>query len=650
MSKGLVVRGIVILAGVMLLALVSACAAEKEIVEVEKQVVVEKEVVKEIPVQVVVEKEVIKEVPVDRVMVKEVPVEKIVKEVVEVEKEVVKEVPVEVVVKEEVVKVVEVEKPVIVREEVVREVVKEVEVMVKAEPRKIAHVFQRATEGNPRYGGFLRIGFPINATHFDLHQGGPAYVFTPAYSGLVVHSQPGGNHFVVGDLASSWDVTPDGKSYTFHIREGVQFHDGAPLTIDDILTSMHRLIFPPAEVASRQAANFPFVESVTAPDETTIKFTLSGPKAYFLDILSGDTMIVYSKQELEANNNDLRKVKIAQGSGPWRFLEHTQNESVIFERNPNFFDPAIPYPDRLSTVHTPNTADRGLFVLTGLADFTWGTTRDVWIEAQKDPDKFGTGFAGSPGMWSLHINAAKAPFDDERIRRAMHLTLSRQIIQDVFKNAWPAVLTGWQFAGSPNLMSPMELEQLPGWRPDKAEDIAVAKQLMADAGFADGIKDVDLLTPKTDVFSQLLAPSIQEQLKRHLNIETSIRVIERPVYVEETNKGNYTLGASTVGAANADPAINFSALYKTGTANYNFGYSNPEFDALVDKIDAETSVSKREALVRQAEAILERDVPAVMLGNSGHQTIWRTYVKGMSFKEGRAFSQFSRVYTGWLDQ
>ena len=259
---------------VLVLALVAfgalACGAEKEIVEVEKEVVVEKEIVKEVPIEVVVEKEVVKEVPVERVVIREVPVEKIVKEVVEVEVEKRVEVPIEKVVEKEVVKTVEVEKPVIVRQEVVREVEKEVEkeVMVKvpvvaivetergiphiiSDPNAIPGTFDEAPslaarvaagelppvqERLPKqplvvkpaheigsYGGTLQLGFV----------GGSAQVWA-----FMEDSPLFIDKFDTGPIPwvfKDWEVSNGNKTFTFYMREGMKWSDGQPVTADDIM-------------------------------------------------------------------------------------------------------------------------------------------------------------------------------------------------------------------------------------------------------------------------------------------------------------------------------------------------------------------------------------------------------------------------------
>ena len=296
MGKAFGLRWAVVIAGAMLLALVGACSAEPEIVEVDRIVEVEKEVVKEVPVQVVVEKEVVKEVPVETVMVKEVPVDRIVEKVVEVEKEVVKEVPVEVVVEKEVVKTVEVEKPVIVRQEVVKEVevevVKEVEVEVVKEVevvREVERIVERVVEV-PKEVPVVKLvevekGLPALITDPDAVPG--KFSEAPILAALVkegklppveerVPEEPavikptdeigkyGGtwrtgftgpgdgqnidriqhNHLLFFDakvetvtpwILKGWEISDGGRTFTFFMRKGMKWSDGHPFTTEDVM-------------------------------------------------------------------------------------------------------------------------------------------------------------------------------------------------------------------------------------------------------------------------------------------------------------------------------------------------------------------------------------------------------------------------------
>ena len=305
MNKALRLRWIVAVGISTLLALAAACSAEPEIVEVEKEVVVKEEVIKEVQVEVVVEKEVIKEVPVETVMVKEVPVEKIVEKVVEVEREVVKEVPVEVVVEKEVVKTVEVEKPVIVRQVVVKEVEKIV--VATAVPMAPVGWLLRAPEPNPTRGGQVRTAWRTFTSNNDIHQGGQENILTNFYNNLIRFNPADGLRTISPDLAEGWEIAADGNSYTFKLREGVNYTDGTPFGAEDVVATFNRIIFPPEGIISVRKSRYDAIGKVEATGPYEVRFTLTKPRVWQFEVLNGPDAVIYSKKSLEENNNDLAK-------------------------------------------------------------------------------------------------------------------------------------------------------------------------------------------------------------------------------------------------------------------------------------------------------------------------------------------------------
>jgi len=654
MSKVLGLRWVVwAVVGATLLLLVAACAAETEIVEVVKEVVVEKIVVKEIPVERIVEKEVIKEVAVERVVIKEVPVEKIVTQVVT--KEVIKtvEVPVERIVTKEVVKIVEVEKPVIV--EVERVVTKEVivERIVVATPvvmaRQATAYYMRAPEPYPKYGGLVRGGFGATTTHFDVHQGGGAHVLGHIYNNMLYENLSDGFRTIIGDLAESWESNLAQTEFTYQLRKGVKFHDGTPLTAQDVVASYSRIMFPPEGMISTQRDNFPFVKEVKAVDDLTVRVVLNEPRAFFQALLTGGGMVIYSKKSLDENNNDLKKVRVSPGTGAFKFVDFLEGEKWIYEANPDYFDTQIPYVDRLEIFDVPNLADRGTFVLTGQTDFTWNSSVDVKNEAKKQPDKFSVGEPPGFGCHVTAINNTRAPFDDVRVRRAMHLVIDRPVMREVYAGTEFMETTRWMVHGGIYSLTIAETDKFPGWRPEKDEDIATAKALMAAAGFADGISGVDYLVPNAAWASEILAPTVQAMLLKHLNIQTDIRIMDRALTYPEMRSGNFTLSQTTQGTVLPDPSLWFAKHIKTGAVNNFRQYSNATVDALLVKLEAETKIPARIALTRELEDFLDQDVPDIMLGCTNHAPIWRTYVKGLQI-DNRTHVQWGRVDIVWLDK
>jgi peptide/nickel transport system substrate-binding protein len=128
-----------------------------------------------------------------------------------------------------------------------------------------------------------------------------------------------GGKTVIPDLAYQWEVSSDGLTYTFHLRDGVTFHDGAPLTAEDVKASFDHIIFPPAGILSPRKSVFDAVKEVTVVDPLTVQFVLSAPRGFFLEAIASGWNVIYRKKTLEDNHFDLKRLKIAPGTGPFIF-------------------------------------------------------------------------------------------------------------------------------------------------------------------------------------------------------------------------------------------------------------------------------------------------------------------------------------------
>lgn len=502
--------------------------------------------------------------------------------------------------------------------------------------------------GTPKRGGTLRTAFGVTTAHYDIHQGGTTSVLTHMYNNLVRLNLVDGLNTIIGDLATSWEMAADGLSYTFNLREGVKFHDGAAFSAEDVVATFNRIINPPEGVVIPTRTNYSMLAGVEAIDPMTVKFTLSSPRAYFLNLLADPGMVIYSKATLEANNNDLREVQVAPGTGAFKFVEYLTAEKWTLERNPDYWDSELPYLDKIEMLHVAAWSDRGTAVLTDQADLSWNVSFETWSEGEKNPDNVQVKKLANFGAYWMLINTKKEPFGDARVRRAINLGISRQNIIKAFGTQEQINLTRWMPYGDAHSTPPEEIAQLPGYREDKTADIEEAKKLLADAGFPDGIKDVEILAASGPQ-AELLATAIQDMLKRNLNIEATIRIIERAQLVEEEKAGNFTLVIDVP----AGPSISdFSPLanigWRTGGSNNYGGYSNPAFDTLLDQIDVEIDVAKRHDLVSQAMDLLDQDPPWFLIGFTFHLPMWRTTLKGTGM-ELRTFAQWSRLETAWID-
>ena len=501
-------------------------------------------------------------------------------------------------------------------------------------------------EGSPKRGGTLRTAFGVTMTHFDAHQGGGTHVLCHMYNNLVRNNLVDGLRTVIPDLAESWEVGEGGLSFTFHLRDGVNYHDGEAFSSADVVATFNRILDPPEGIISPMRANFTFVDSVEAVDDSTVQFNLNSPRPFFLNLLTPTNALIYSKKSLEENNYDMREV-IAPGTGAFRFVDHLPAEKWVLERNPDYWDPELPYVDGLEMLHVPAWSDRGTAVLTDQADMSWNVAKETWDEGKNRPDSMQANQLANFGAYWVFMNNREAPFDDPRVRKAIHLAVSKQNMAAAFGTQELINITRWVPQGDPYATTPEELATMPGYRAEKDEDIATALQLMADAGYGDGLSGIELLAAAGPQ-GELLAPAFQDMLKRQLNIETDIRIVERALLGSEQQTGSYQLMVHTRGHGVSDISPRGNLWWRTdGSQNFG-GYSNPDFDTSLDDIDVELNVETRQGQIADAQNLLDENPPEYLVGYTYHLPMWNNRVQGLALDQ-RAFAEWGRVETVWID-
>lgn len=523
-----------------------------------------------------------------------------------------------------------------------------------ATPAAGADFVLTAPEENAKRGGVLKIAGLGDQAHYDIDQSpsiSNLYPQSPIYDNLIRFNPLDGGATIIPDLATTWEVSDDGLSYTFHLRDGVVWHDGTPFTADDVIATFDRRRNPPEGVVSIRQTLYDAVTAIEAADPLTVTFTLSEPRPYFLEALATGWSVILQKASLGANNGDLRTVQDSPGTGPYRFLEQTAGVSWVVERNPDYWNPELPYVDRIERIQIPVQKDRGTAVLTGDVDFADHTSVDVYLEALNRPDEVGAIMNPTTWAFTVTFNAQKPPFDDARVRRAIHLAISRQQLAQAYAQVDQILMsTRWCHPSSPLATPPEEIALLPGYREEKDEDIAEAQRLMEEAGFADGISDlVFLLRGTTGPSVDIYGPAVQDLLNRTLNIQSTINPVDGTIYFDVVRAGDFNFTAGVPAGAINDPSDYWAQWYKTdGAQNYG-GYSNPEFDDLLAQVSRETDVDARRALVRQAEDMLDQECPMFFHGWGSIPRLWRNDLHGIDQHVLGTYMAF-RYDTLWLDR
>ena len=483
-------------------------------------------------------------------------------------------------------------------------------------------------------GGTLRYGILNAPAMFDIHQSGTVANIgpqSPMYDTLIRRS-PKDGQTIIPDLAYKWDIAPDGKKYTFHLRKGVKFHDGAPFTAEDVKATFDRITHPPKGVVIPRSPLFATVGEIVVVDPHTVEFRMTQPrpKAYMLGAFASGWNVIVRKKTLDDNGGNLRQVMNFPGTGPFRHVSRQDKEVWIQERNPDYWNKGLPLVDKLEIYHLPPfSPELGSSFLSGKIDYARLLDPVSWRKAKTMPGVTAANFNQSviQAFWTNTVkNKALA---DPRVRRAIHLAMDRPTLVDVVKDTAPMQVGGFVYPFHEMSTPRAELEKKLGYQKDIGPAVQEARRLMKEAGHGNGLKGLDFVVRDIATF-KLWAVAIQAMLKEHLNIERNLRVVQTSVWFDEAAAGNFDLAISAIVSTLMDPSDIFSAWYgKDGPQNYS-RWTNASFHDLAAQIERELDDGKRRAMVRKAEDILESDPPLIPVAYEQIYDAWYNKVHGQN--------------------
>jgi peptide/nickel transport system substrate-binding protein len=511
-----------------------------------------------------------------------------------------------------------------------------------------------APEPNPKRGGVLRVGILNRPPHFDFQQSGTVgNIGTQGcmFDNLIRHDPRDGGKTLIPDLAHSWEIAKDGKTYTFHLRQGVQFHDGAELTADDVKATFDRISRPPEGVSIPRSILFKAVSEITAPDKYTVQFKLGAPRpaSFIMAAIASGWNGILRKKTLEENNYNLRKVPNIPGTGPYKTVRRVENEIWVVEKNKDYWNKGLPYLDGIEFYNLiPFSPELGAAILSNRVDYARIVDPVTARKAKATPGMSTTAFNQSviQGTW---VNDRKKPFDDPRVRRAFHLALDRHVLVDVTKDVAPMRVGGFIYPFSEFATPTDQLFKRVGYQEDPTAALKEAKALMAAAGYANGVKGLDFMVRDVATF-KLWAQAIQAMLQQGIDVQCNLRTVVESVWFDDAASGHFDLCVGAIVSTLLDPSDYFSAWYRSGgPQNYSF-WSNAKFDGLVDQIDSEVDPAKRLALIRQAEDIVEQDPPVLPICWEQINDVWWNYVKGYNPYDYFGVYDVVRQDIFWLDK
>ncbi|MCB9452755.1 MAG: ABC transporter substrate-binding protein [Anaerolineaceae bacterium] len=488
-------------------------------------------------------------------------------------------------------------------------------------------VFGTAQAQEPQSGGVLRAAWQSKWESLDPHVASSEATFQILNNVLETLTFFDDDMNLIPWLAESWERSDDGLTWTFHLRQGVMFSNGREMTAADVKWSLDRLVNP--DTASGNAWRIGGASTtITAVDNYTVAITTESPSATMpASIAANKSIGIMAPESL----NDEGLVDVPIGTGPFLIAAVEGTTSLRLERNPDYWQEGLPYLDAVEITPITDDATRELALKGGEVDWIFTIAPQNLAELQADEDVV---VETSPRLSYDYIglNLTKEPFSDVRVRQAMAYSLDRQVVCDFafFGLCEPvqgptASGTAWYFPYSPY-----------------DQDIAKAKALMEEAGYGDGFAMV--INPVIGFEETIRGAQVLEQMFSEIGITVTIEPEEAAVIIEKEGNGQFdAIMWSWIGLTDAEDY--FYLQHRTGQGLNFTGFSNPEFDALVDEGRTLDDFAARYAVYEQANQILVDEAPYIYLYAKSEVKAWAPYVQGYAVRPDSA----NNFWTVWLD-
>ena len=425
----------------------------------------------------------------------------------------------------------------------------------------------------------ITIGMVLEPPNLDPTAGAAAaideVVYANVFEGLTRFGPDGA---VNPALAESWDISEDGLTYTFHLHDGVKFHDGTDMNADDVVFSLNRA--RAEDSTNAQKALFAGIESVTAVDPLTVEIKLSAPNGSFtFNLAWGDAVIIGEESAASEATNPV-------GTGPFKFSNWVQGDRVELVRNDAYWGDA----PALATatfkfISDPNAAFASM--MAGDVDAFPNFPAPETLDQFKADPRFKVIVGSTEGETILAMNNKSSPLDNVKVREAIAHAINRQEIIDgaMFGYGTPI---GTHFA--PHNPAYLDLTGMSAYDPE------LSKKLLAEAG-QEGLKLRLMLPPPT--YARRGGEIIASQL-RAVGIETEISNLEWAQWIEQVFKGkDFDL---TIVSHTEPMDINIYAR-----PDYYFQYDSADFQALMDKLNLTTDPDARKTILGEAQNMVSKD-------------------------------------------
>ena len=465
-------------------------------------------------------------------------------------------------------------------------------------------------QDEPIRGGTLMVGLADDPPELDPHLTSSNAARTVLHNIFATLVEIDEELQVVPGIAHSWDISEDGKSFTFYIREGILFHDGTPLDAEAVKYNFERMT--DKEFGSARAGELAFVETVTVDDPLTVTVTLSQPYGGFLPALASWSGMMVSPTAAEEHGRNFSQVLV--GAGPFKFVERIRDDRLVIERFDGYFKEGLPYLDRV--VYRPFVdVDSRILNLESGAVHIINTVPGKAVKQFQESQDITLSSVGGLGFRGIWINTKSKDLGSPERRAAVSACIDRQVVVDaVFGDA--AVPAIGPF--SPATWVVDEEDEAP------ARDLDRARELLAKAGVPDGFSFQLLITPDEE---SIRVASIYAAMCREVGIEIDIQQGEFGSIISRMGEGNYTAAQIELSPRNDPDLSAYPWFHSQGGVNWSY-YENEEMDDLLDRARASVDQEYRRELYRQALDIFNRDFPYIFTYHLQEMKAYRNNVKG----------------------
>src|SRR5215470_9353800 len=517
-----------------------------------------------------------------------------------------------------------------------------------------AGFFTSAVAGEAKHGGILKIYHRDNPPSASIHEEATystVIPFMPIFNNLVLYNQNvPQNSFdsIVPDLATSWAWSDDKTVLTFKLRHGVKWHDGKPFTANDVKCTFDLLMGKSKDSFRKNPRQdwYKNVAEVKVNGDDEVALQLRRPQPAVLALLASGYSPIYPCHVLA---RDMRIKPI--GTGPFKFVEFKQNESIKITRNPDYWKKDRPYLDGIEFTIIPNRSTAILAFIAGRFDMTFPT--EVTIPLLKDVKSQAPqavcSLAPINVSTNLIVNRDKPPFDNADLRRAMALALDRKAFVDILSEGKDDI--GGSMLPPPAGvwgMPPEMLKTIPGYGPDIQANRAQARKLMERLGYGPDKRLPVKISTRNIAFYRDPAVILADQLKE-IFIDAELELVETANWVPKLIRKDFKLGLNVLGTAVDDPDVVFYQNYVCSSARNYPGYCNPELDKKVDEQSMQADPDKRKKMAQDIDYQMQQELARPVIYHLREGTCWQPRVKNMTLMVNSQYNSW-RFEDVWLDR